>query len=494
MVGVVDLNGPVNIASITVEDGVLNVAPTTATLHNRMKVGDVTYAIGGGSTFDVSGQLTQTGGQRNLTLRGGTMRVFEGAEIANQDIGGVSAAGSYSEAGGVHTVTGSGGDIWGGADEFHFVYLDEKKAGDFSVVARVSDPDQTDVWAKAGIMIRESLTGPSKNAFVARTPTGGENRITFQRRTTDGTNAASEHTNGFTQAYYWVKLERTGNTFSGWWADDLGGTPGVWAQMGSNQTFTMDPAAYLGLAVTAHSNGALSTAEFDNVSFFAADAPLVLPNSHFTVTADSTLAPDTTQAVTLGNLVLQNDSTLTLAPGPSSISFGDVSGGGTVGGTATVRGELAPGASTDRLTFLGDLTLAPTAGLVMEIAGLAPGTEHDQVVVSGSAALNDALLVLLADPDAINVNDEFTLMVTGGLQGLLRDETAGLLGDGGLFSTDAGIYRLDWQINYPGMTDVLVTLTGKEETREIPEPATMALLACGVLGMAGYLRKRRRIG
>jgi hypothetical protein len=61
----------------------------------------------------------------------------------------------------------------------------------------------------------------------------------------------------------WVKLERTGNTFNGFYSTD-----GVkWTAMWSPQTISMaaNP-VYIGLAVTSHNANALTTAEFSNVS------------------------------------------------------------------------------------------------------------------------------------------------------------------------------------------------------------------------------------
>src|SRR5262249_25602910 len=70
-------------------------------------------------------------------------------------------------AGGAYTVRGSGHDIWDQSVGFHFVY--RPLLGDGMVTARVvseSSIQQTDFWAKAGVMIRESLAGNSRDAYV----------------------------------------------------------------------------------------------------------------------------------------------------------------------------------------------------------------------------------------------------------------------------------------------------------------------------------------
>jgi hypothetical protein len=60
---------------------------------------------------------------------------------------------------GTYTMTGSGADIWAvdgvEADEFHYAFKMLTGAG--SIVARVQSIENTDPWAKAGVMIRETL-------------------------------------------------------------------------------------------------------------------------------------------------------------------------------------------------------------------------------------------------------------------------------------------------------------------------------------------------
>src|SRR5438552_13429182 len=68
----------------------------------------------------------------------------------DRDIGAVAVAGSASNNGtGAFTVTASGADIWGTADEFHYVYF--SIAGDIELVARVTGEEFTDGCANAGL-------------------------------------------------------------------------------------------------------------------------------------------------------------------------------------------------------------------------------------------------------------------------------------------------------------------------------------------------------
>jgi hypothetical protein len=158
------------------------------------------------------------------------------------------------------TMTGSGTDIAGTADEFHFAY--KKLTGAGSIVAKVVSVSDTDAWAKAAVMIRESLEPGSKHAMGCVTPRSGvasEGRIDK-----DGANFSFAQTG--IQAPHWVKVERMQNggfvmTHS---ADGITWVP---VENGPSQPIFMEsPTVYIGLAVTSHNATATCTAVFSDVT------------------------------------------------------------------------------------------------------------------------------------------------------------------------------------------------------------------------------------
>jgi regulation of enolase protein 1 (concanavalin A-like superfamily) len=187
---------------------------------------------------------------------------FDGVRVAeargawlNQDIGTVGLTGAAVEGNGVFTLDGSGADIWGTADGFHFAW--QPLAGDGEIVARVASLEGTHHWAKAGVMIRESLSGGSRHAFMLVSRDRG---IAFQRRVS--TNGISTHSDaGAGAAPHWVRLVRTGNTFQAYRSPD--GTN--WTLAGT-ETIGMGTTVYMGLALTSHDNSSLARARFDNVT------------------------------------------------------------------------------------------------------------------------------------------------------------------------------------------------------------------------------------
>ena len=157
---------------------------------------------------------------------------------------------------GAFTVSGSGNDIWNAADALRFAY--KKLSGNGSITARVDSQTNTNAWAKAGVMIRETLDPGSMHAAVVVTPSNG---VSFPYRT--ATAGASLQTNvGGLAAPCWVRLTRTGNVFKAEYSMD-GKT---WTQVGTDTTIPMEATAYVGLAVTSHDAMKISTAEFANVT------------------------------------------------------------------------------------------------------------------------------------------------------------------------------------------------------------------------------------
>ena len=171
-----------------------------------------------------------------------------------QDIGPVAVPGTASFGAGTFTVEGAGTDVWGVADQFHFVY--RTLSGDGEIVARVASIENTNNYAKAGVMIRKSLAPASPYAMMeilARESSG------FQWRLTPG--AATLASGAAGAAPFWVRLARSGDTVTASRSAD-GFT---WTEVGS-ATVDLGDDAFVGLAVTSHASAQLCTATFDNVS------------------------------------------------------------------------------------------------------------------------------------------------------------------------------------------------------------------------------------
>ena len=169
---------------------------------------------------------------------------------------------------GTITLSGAGADVWGNTDEFRYAY--KQLTGDGEIVARVVDVGTgSNTWAKAGVMIRETLNPDSAHMIMAMT--GGDGGgIAFQGRQTTGGTSTSFHGDVTAAPPYWVKLARVGNTITAYSSAD-----GVdWVQFTDTTPdgghtnpidVAMSNSVYIGLFITSHASGETRTAVLDNV-------------------------------------------------------------------------------------------------------------------------------------------------------------------------------------------------------------------------------------
>ena len=158
---------------------------------------------------------------------------------------------------GTFTINGSGVDIGGWSDQFHFVFKTLNGPG--SIVAKVESIENTHEWAKAGVMIREGLYGYSKHGFVYVTPVNG---IAFQVRIERGKTSFTTSQTGIT-APLWIKLERdAANNFTAYHSSD----GFEWEAIGGMQNIQMDTNVYIGLALTSHDSRIACESKFSNVT------------------------------------------------------------------------------------------------------------------------------------------------------------------------------------------------------------------------------------
>lgn len=202
----------------------------------------------------------------------------------HHDVGNVPTPGSASEAGGVYTISGTGGDIWDGGDHMHFVY--KTQSGDFVATCRlveiINPPNAR--WGRLGIMARQSCDFNSKYS-MACVPYRGEAPAVGGTHGQDGNDTKRHQSrrdhlvNGTCREQQvlprgtltdewlgWVRLVRTGNYMYSMYADDVEGEPGRWYLAGGD-TWTEAPEdLLLGFVSGNHNSGGanLLTVSFDN--------------------------------------------------------------------------------------------------------------------------------------------------------------------------------------------------------------------------------------
>jgi len=188
---------------------------------------------------------------------------------SDQDIGAPAVAGTAGCSGGTFTVAGGGQDVWNTSDQFNFA--SRTVTGDVTIVARVDGLTNTADFAKAGVMVRDGTSADASYAFMFVEPPDGApfEGASFEYRAGAGTASRGSGTAPGITAPQWVKLVRSGATFTAYDSADGNG----WAQVGSAQMIGMSQTVDVGLAVDANNDAAIDTATFSDVQVIVPDAP-----------------------------------------------------------------------------------------------------------------------------------------------------------------------------------------------------------------------------
>ena len=202
------------------------------------------------------------------------------------DIGGALPPGTDSLSNGTWSETAGGGDIFGTADSFHFAY--QTLAADGTVTAHVTAQQNTNVWAKAGVMMRAS-TDPGSPYYAAFVTPG--NGIAVQWRTTQGGSTSQTLTTGTVPVYLMLgRYTSSGQTFYTAYTSPDGTT---WTAVpGSTQVISMTGPLLAGIAITSHSQGTSSAVTLDTVAVSSTELPPpgACPNT-WTCTDIGTVSP-----------------------------------------------------------------------------------------------------------------------------------------------------------------------------------------------------------
>jgi poly(3-hydroxybutyrate) depolymerase len=177
------------------------------------------------------------------------------------DIGTVGVAGSYSVAGGTVTLSGSGTTMAGNTNQHYYAY--QATTGDCSIIARVQSMQNTATGARAGLMIRETTAENAAFACVGLSPSWGSNSLGHPANQS----WYDAQAGGTGTAPYWLKLGRTGNSFTA----SISSNGTSWTVIGT-YTVPMGNSATMGLMVFSNT-ATLNTAVFDNITMTGLTPP-----------------------------------------------------------------------------------------------------------------------------------------------------------------------------------------------------------------------------
>ena len=181
-----------------------------------------------------------------------------GPFTSSEDVGAppLKGAAEFDSATGQYKITGTGSDIWGKADQFH--YVSKQMSGNFTVTATAKFLDEGIGHRKAVIMLRKNLDTDSPFLHLA---IHGDGTPSVQFRTTPAgvTNTVDFPIEG--PGVWKLKLVRQAATITFWIAKD--GEP--MRELGHTNNQLGSP-VLVGLGVSSHSKEATSTVLFSDVS------------------------------------------------------------------------------------------------------------------------------------------------------------------------------------------------------------------------------------
>ena len=185
------------------------------------------------------------------------------------DIGAPPLKGSaeYDAAARTYKITGTGTDIWGKADQFHYVW--REMSGNFSVSATTKFLTDGIAHRKAAIMLRKTVAADSPFVHLA---IHGDGMAAVQFRTDPGGNTNTLDFPIGTPGVWKLKLTRQGGNVIVAVAPE--GQP--LRELGHTVQALGNP-ILVGLGVASHSQKELNTVLFSDVSVEALPAPAAAP-------------------------------------------------------------------------------------------------------------------------------------------------------------------------------------------------------------------------
>ena len=297
-------------------------APQPATLFQTSTLtGAATYTWAGKSTVSLSASA-------DVTVAKPVQAPYKTYSSASD------APAAFGEDGNQFGIVGGGADVWNNADNYSTIYLPGSVATTSTIDTQVSAQQGLTGYGKAGIMVRNDMTGSGASAQGVTLLASPSSGIQLQWNS-DGDNFIDSVTPANLAIPYslpiHLKLERTSAaSYTGYYSYDGAGWYTVGTATVPGQASTQDA----GMFVTSHSSGSTAQVTFDGFSAVAGATPP--PPGPKSYEAEA--------------------STNTIAGGARVSSCSACSGGKKVGyvgsgGTLTFNGVTAPSDGTYNVTI-----------------------------------------------------------------------------------------------------------------------------------------------
>ena len=408
-----------------------------------------------GQPLSLTTAITNTGTLR--ASNGGTLTInngFNNGSIANS--GGLIEAKDGSTVnliattvkGGELSTSGSG-VISLGNSSFSVVSLDGASSGALTNSGALKASNATTIHLAGSIVNNGTMDFTSGGTIFLEgdTALSGNGKLTMSSPIQSLSSAGVTLTNG------------AGHTIQGAGLIDggTGGTAGYSIALGNQGTIAANVTGDVLSISTAH-----NALQNSGILLAAAGSTLEIKNG-YVQTAGSTIV----------NGTLNSDGLIEL-------QGGKLGGSGVINGNVTVSlGVLVgPGNSPGKLTINGNYQQSSADELQIQIGGIHPGTDYDQLIVTGAAMLSGMLDIELLAGFVPDVGSEFDVVTYASRSGMFT-QLAGL---------NIGFGR-HFDVSY--LADHIALFVVADSTSGVPEPGSFVLLLGG-LGWLALGRRRSR--
>jgi hypothetical protein len=171
-----------------------------------------------------------------------------------------STTASFSQSGTRLGIRAQGEDLYTPVDEYGTIYLPGAEHDGSTTTVKIDAQANTSVWAKSGIMVRNDITKAGSSAgYLALVETPGNGYLLDWDSNGDG-QLDSQDSTGTATYPSWLKLVRTGTSFSGYYSTD----DSTWNLVGTIDLPTAAATQDVGLTATSHAAGTTGETDFDS--------------------------------------------------------------------------------------------------------------------------------------------------------------------------------------------------------------------------------------
>jgi hypothetical protein len=260
------LTGPAGVTATPVTAATFDTVPAGGTAQTTFQVTTpATAGLFASETVNAVATYDWLGAQPEQVSTTGTITVNQPVLAPYKTFASTTA--SFSQSGTQLGVRAQGSDVYGGTNQYGAIYQAGAEHDGSTTIVKVNSQTNTNAWAKAGIMVRNDITNTNAGpGYLILLEAPGKGYVIQYDANGDGqldTNSAPNNTGVGTPAYpSWLKLVRTGTTYTGYYSTD----DTNWTEVASVNVPSAAATQDVGVFATAHQSGVTGEADFDNFS------------------------------------------------------------------------------------------------------------------------------------------------------------------------------------------------------------------------------------